>query len=126
MTTDTDTPPTLYHYTCADHAPTIDAELLLRPNEHPLLPGIPLVWLTDLDTPVRDALGLTRGTLITCDRTTHRFTVADPSACIPWVALARLLPRHVRDAFEAPPAMPMHWWVSASPIPVLARTGVPA
>lgn len=111
--------PTLYHYTCDDAAPKIDADLLLRPNEHPVLPGVPLVWLTDLDTPVRGALGLTMGALITCDRTRHRFTVADPANCIPWVALARLLPRPVRDAFEKPPAMPMHWWVSASPVPVL-------
>lgn len=119
-----ETVPTLYHYTCADGAALIDAELVLRPNEHPMLPDVPLVWLTDLDSPVRGALGLTMGARITCDRTRHRYTVADPDGCIPWVALARLLPRHVRDAFEAPPAMPMHWWVSAQPVPVLARAEV--
>jgi hypothetical protein len=112
--------PRLFHYTCDDAAPLIDRDLLLRPNEHPVLPGIPLVWLTDLDTPHRAGLGLTMGALITCDRTRHRYEVADPDGCLPWTALARLLPRHVRDAFEeSPGAMPAHWWVCPSPVPVL-------
>lgn len=117
-----DTVPTLYHFTCIDHAPAIDHELLLRPNAHPYLPGLPLVWLTDLDTPDRTGLGLTSGHLITCDRTAYRYTVADPGGCIPWTALAHLLPRHIRDPFEdAPGRLPAHWWVCADPVPVLPR-----
>lgn len=117
----TDDPPTLYHFSCDHGAPLIDGDLVLRPNPQPGLPGVSLVWLTDLDSPDVAGLGLTRGTLITCDRTRHRFVVADPSGCIPWLALARLLPPHLRDAYEAdaPGRLPRHWWISSAPVPVL-------
>lgn len=117
------TTPTLYHFSCDDGAAAIDAAGILRPGPQPALPGVSLVWLTDLDTPDRVGLGLSYGTLITCDRTAHRFTAADTSGCIPWVALARLLPAHLRDAYEAdrPGRLPMHWWVSSSPVPVHPR-----
>ena len=112
----------LFHYTCADAAPLIDAELLLRPNRHPALPE-PLVWLTDLDTCWREELGLTSHHL-TCDRGAHRFTVADPAGCEPWSAYARrVLPPALRRALEnhTTRLRPRHWWVSLAPVPVLPR-----
>lgn len=87
------------------------------------------VWLTDLDVPVADALGLTRE-VIGCDRTRFRYRVQDDRAWIArYVAVRRSLPELVRDGLEtAPGAMPMHWWVAREavsvvydPIPVRAR-----
>jgi hypothetical protein len=131
--------PTRYHYTCDHRAPEIDRDGFLRPwpdagarrrhaaaLAHWPLPD-PLVWLTDLDTPLRDALGLTADTLH-CDRTAHRFTVADPAACQPWHRYARRLDPAARHEVEtaAPGLLPMHWWVSIGPVSVLVRERVPA
>lgn len=122
-------PERLFHYTCLHAAPLIDADGYLRPwpdaeaRRHPGLAGWPLpvglVWLTDLDTPLRDALGLTTET-IGCDRTRFRFTVIDLTHCQPWTAYARDLPRHARLRLEtvAPGLLPAHWWVSLSVVPV--------
>lgn len=109
----------LYHYTC-DHAVAgIRADRFVKPNMHPLLKGIALAWFTDLDAPDRDGLGLTSN-YITCDRTTHRFTVAD-SAPIRWWpnAVRELDLQGYRRALEiAPGAWPAHWYVSVVPVVV--------
>jgi hypothetical protein len=111
----------LYHYTCADHGrPGIDRDGVLRPNSHPWL-ATPLVWLTDLDQPWREALGLTSN-LLSCDRAAVRYT-ADPSGCVRWTVWARRLPRDLREVFEsAPGVLPGHWWVSERPLPVRVLT----
>lgn len=115
--------PILLHYTCVDAAPKIDADLLLRPWRQPALGDLPLVWLTDLDPPDRDALGLTSRHLITCDRMAHRFVVADAGTCQPWHRFARTLPASMRWQVEtaAPGLRPIHWWVSLRPVSVQPR-----
>lgn len=102
---------TLYHYTCDHSVERIRRDGFLRPNRHPSL-GARLVWLTDLDTPDRDALGLT-SQFITCDRTKHRFTVADESFVVPWTEWARehKVSHLVRDYLEQF-GLPRHWFVS--------------
>lgn len=113
-----DKPPTLWHYTCTHgHAGISHDQGLLRPGR--LLVDDPdagtFVWLTDLDAPAAEPLGLTRD-LAPCDRTEHRWRVQAPQA-LRWVKLRRWLPAPYVQALEgARGAMPMHWWVSLDPI----------
>lgn len=115
----------LWHYTCDHAARKIDgvltpgadrieriAELAKRGLRVPWTTR--LVWLTDLDYPDRDALGLT-STLLTCDRTAHRYRVLDVDQCVPWTSVRRDFPRH--EWIEAAPGvMPRHWFVAFGPI----------
>jgi hypothetical protein len=105
---------TLYHYTCRhSHGEITDS---LRPFGA-YVPG-GLVWLTDLDVPMRDALGLTSVTL-SCDRTAYRYRVTDEASCVRWVDYRSKVDRViVRGLEEAHGAMPMHWWVSEQRVPV--------
>lgn len=120
----------LYHFTCAHGCQKIGYEGVLLPLRDLLdkaarsdwepwrLPIADLIWLTDLDSPFREALGLTSFTL-GCDRTTYRYVVTDESMCRPYVAIRRQLPRELRAELEsAEGAMPRHWWVSYAPVPV--------
>ena len=109
----------LYHYTC-DHGH--------RLIDRYVVPGDSLgrydldgphiyAWFTDLARPLRDALGLT-STILSCDRTQHRYRVTDRRDLIHW--------RHVRrdhawaiDLESAPGARLMHWWVARHPVPVV-------
>lgn len=109
---------TLYHYTCHHGYLGIVASGQLRPHGHPWFDE-PLVWLTDLAEPWRDALGLTSHT-IDCDRTRYRFQVADSATTIRWTSYRRSVPRRTAITLENQPgSMPAHWWVSAVPVPVL-------
>lgn len=114
---------TLYHYCCAHSVAGINRDGMVRStfDQKPdvdLGPVTGFSWFTDLDVPIAAALGLTSFTL-DCDRTEARFTVTDPSSIVPWVAARRLLPRWFVAGLEgAPGVMPMHWWLSASPVSV--------
>lgn len=102
----------LYHYTC-DHGHEAITDTL-RPNGWPLQ----VVWLTDLDLPMRDALGLTSHSL-SCDRTAHRYRVTDANTAAPWSTYRRTIDPLVAHALESTPGVkPMHWWVSVAPVPV--------
>jgi hypothetical protein len=116
----------LYHYTCAHSLKGIRREGKLTPNPHPLLGGLELVWLTDLDIPDIGALGLTSH-IIKCRRTEYRITAGGVEA-LHWPEFARQLRRTTGDrqilagvnALEgAPGVLPMHWWVSTWPVPVV-------
>jgi hypothetical protein len=111
--------PALYHYTCDHGADGIRRDGLIRP--HPSLAlDVELVWLTDLDAPYREALGLTSH-LLSCDRTAHRFEVATEGA-LWWPRYARTLPPGTRCALESSyGAMPAHWWVATTSVPLAAR-----
>jgi hypothetical protein len=111
----------LYHYTC-DHGHALlgSGSAVLVPGQEQTDKQVPwpgrLVWLTDLDKPVRDALGLTSH-ILACDRTRHRYRVTNPDRTVRWVTVARNYPR---DEIEAElGARPMHWWVSPGPVPVV-------
>jgi hypothetical protein len=109
----------LYHYTCAHSYDGIRRELRLECHEHPLMPDVgPVLWLTDLDSPDRSALGLT-SRIIRCDRTEFRAIVEAEAEH--WPVFARRLPRAVRTELEsATGARPMHWYVSLKPVDVLS------
>jgi hypothetical protein len=109
---------TLYHYTC-DHGHTMlgTGQAVLIPGSKQTDKQMPwtaqFVWLTDLDRPVRDALGLT-SKILACDRTVHRYRVTNPEQVVRWVTVARGYPRGEIEA--EPDARPMHWWVSRNPV----------
>jgi hypothetical protein len=115
-------PGTLFHYTCREHGePGITRDQKLLPNRQPLLDRN-LVWLTDMDTPHAWALGLTNNYLC-CDRTQVRVTVHPLShnekcGVHPWWHYRRTVHPVLREAVEQT-GMPMHWWVTELPIPVV-------
>jgi hypothetical protein len=120
------TPARLWHFTCSHSVDDIKRMGSLRPHPHPLL-DVPLVWLTDLEHPFREALGLTSHMLM-CDRTEHRFQVADTLSAVWWPAYARNhhIDRRTRGELEsAPGAMPAHWWVTAESVPIAASDAAP-
>lgn len=113
------TPTRLWHFTCSHSVASIERMGSLRPHFHPLL-DTRLVWLTDLEQPFREALGLTSHTLM-CDRAEHRFEALDTSTAVWWPSYARAhqIDRATCRSLEmADGAMPAHWWVSAKPVPV--------
>jgi hypothetical protein len=112
----------LYHYTCEHSMRGIRQAGTIRPNPHPLLPAVPpLIWLTDLAAPHKEALGLA-GRYIRCDRTAHPLPAgtADTDGVLHWPDAARRwrIPRPVRDLLEAGGTLPMHWYVTTEPIDV--------
>lgn len=113
--------PILWHYTCDHHVSGILTDGVVKPltgQGHP-----PLAWFTDLDVPHREALGLT-STILSCDRTRHRFRVSGSATVLPYVRIRRDLPARWREALEsAEGAMPMHWYVSPEPVPVVYSPG---
>lgn len=108
----------LFHYCCTHSAKGIEKSRWLMPNPHPLMRDAdPLVWLTDLDVPDRDVLGLTSH-ILQCDRTEYRVTVVTGEVTH-WPIFARTIPQAARRVLEsAPGAMPMHWYVAKAPVPV--------
>lgn len=115
------TPSPLWHFTCSHGVEGITKLRLLHPNPHLLLPGRPsLLWLTDLETPDRDGLGLTSERL-SRDRTEYRVRVDATYGARWWPEWARdeRVPRQIRDDLETF-GRPAHWWVSPIPLPVAA------
>lgn len=117
-------PNVLYHYTCTEHGEAgIRKRREVLPRMQPML-GYPLLWLTDLDTPDRWALGLTSSTPC-CDRTEVRVSVASHgnnggTTVVPWWFYARnMVDRYVRDLYEDT-GLPLHWWVSLEPVAATA------
>lgn len=110
----------LFHYTCDHGWSGIREAGEVRANEHPLL-GEPLSWWTDLDAPLRDALGLT-SYVLACDRTAYRVSVelSDCPEIVWWPRWARRrVPPQVRAYLEsAPGAAPAHWYVAERAVPV--------
>ena len=107
-----------FHYCCDHSVSAIKKDGWVRPMVgHPLLNNALISWLTDLDAPDRDGLGLTSET-ISCDRTAWRVTVEGYAWY--WPHWARLNPvrRDVRDALEGF-GRPAHWYVAEKPIRVV-------
>lgn len=109
----------LYHYTCRHAARRIGRRGTLVPNPQPFLvrSGLPpLVWLTDLDVPDAEALGLTAHHLA-CDRTEVRYRVVDASTVQAWRTYKLRLDRLEVSALELGHRHAV-WYVSAAPVPV--------
>ena len=106
---------TLYHFCCSHSRTAIGEAGTLQPSK---LTG--LLWMTDLDTPIRAGLGLTAHTL-DCDRTEHRYRVVHEGADLleahiyHWPEIRKGFARGYVDALEGPGALPMHWYISDSP-----------
>lgn len=98
-----------YHYTCTHGRDDILKTGVLQPGPDGLL------WVTDLDVPVRDALGLT-SKILECDRTEHRFKINDPEGIIPYVEFRKQLPEELIFMLElVPGVMVRHWYISTIP-----------
>ena len=115
----------LYHFTCGHSAEEIKRSRWLRPNPQPQLDGRELVWLTDLESPSRDQLGLT-SVALACDRMEYRVVAVTDAER--WVDYARHMPTSVRllaRSLNLQATAPMHWFVSELPVPVLGLERVP-
>jgi hypothetical protein len=134
-----DLPPRLYHFTCkhAFQSIILDGQLVAPASLNGSLgtarmldEGAPrwlteVVWLTDLDQPYRELLGLTRR-FNRCDRTRHRFTaehLGELAGLQHWPTFRRTLTGDdLRFAYmlEANPSgvRPAHWWVAPGPVPI--------
>lgn len=110
--------PTLWHFTCSHAAVDIGRRGVLRPNPHPLLAFLGLVWLTSDPMPQREDVGLT-STILACDRVEHRYRVTDPSMCVPWLSMAAMLDPYAAALLGAG-CHPSSWWVSVEDVPVVA------
>lgn len=115
----------LYHFTCRHAASRIAKSGLLVPvPQKQLDPAgrLHLTWLTDLDTPDKDGLGL--GSVRSpCDRTEVRFTCdVDPDDVARWPEAALALGFGVfhpaRQLLEYGDRLPGNWWVSLAPVRV--------
>lgn len=121
----------LYHYTCYHAQLKLGARGQLRvPREvgnvhgaRPALQGIfaeldSFTWMTDLDYPHRDALGL-NSNFSHCDRTQFRYRIVAHTDATPWTAVRRSVNSTLVSVLESSPAaMPMHWWVASAPVEV--------
>jgi hypothetical protein len=101
----------LWHYTCRDHGGAkIGESGVLR------LGVLGVLWLTDLEVPVIQALGLDNQ-IATCDRTELRYRVDDTSRVIPWMEFRRGVHPDMLNALEnVRSVMPRHWFVSLDPL----------
>lgn len=115
----------LYHYTCEHGAAGIEASGLIEVRRQPPEGQVTLTWLTDLEAPNRNALGLTSH-IVQCDRLTYRFEVVEHVAVERYVDVRReFFPAYWWKELErAEGAMPMHWFVSLAPQPVTSKRKV--
>lgn len=110
--------PALWHYTCRHRAALIGRRGVLTPHPQAVLGGVAVVWLTDLDEPDREALGLTSTTL-RCDRTEVRYRVLAADAMMPWRDWAESA--HVDRTTVSELTFgrrPRHWFVATEPVAV--------
>lgn len=110
----------LHHYTCRHSLTKIARAETLAPMPQAFL-AEPLIWLTSLEIPNRDALGLTSN-LLNCDRTEIRIDVTVDWA-VPWNVYVNAIgtPKYIRKLLEEAPHDPSTWWISTSPIPLTAE-----
>lgn len=119
-------PPALYHYTC-DHGHSVLGQSgTLLPGSMLVDEDVPLpwpsqyLWLTDLDVPRRNALGLTQH-VISCDRTQYRYRATNTTTTVRWLALTAR-DHHLAElgrVLTTRGADPRHWWVSTEPVPAV-------
>jgi hypothetical protein len=113
---------TLWHYTCEHGRAALgeSGDLLSIHDQYPrkLCPEWGhLNWATDLDWPLRNALGLTMHSL-DCDRARYRYRVDEATSMVPWGRLRSAMPRAAEQLETVPGAMPGHWYVAPWPVPV--------
>jgi len=112
-----DSPETLYHFTCRHSKSDIGtSNCLLRPMiRHPLL-GCKVLWLTTEASPDRLSTGLTMDR-INCDRMEYRYVVTDLANCHPWLGSPErgaVSPKVLADIESL--GDPDHWWITDRPV----------
>lgn len=118
----------LYHYTCEHGRDGLGDEGTLLPlaQQKPArAEGMPpalqevsqLIWLTDLEFPLRLALGLTSA-FLRCDRIQYRYRVLEGEA-VPWAQAREGLDAQLAAGLESGYGVkPEHWWVATAPVTV--------
>ena len=120
----------LWHYTC-NHSRTLIGRngFLLPPmawqadrfmdriNDLDGLLQASLVWLTDLDEPDIDGLGLTSH-ILRCDRSQHRYRVLSNRGVIPFGQIQHKFSASGQASLLTAAARPEHWFVSFNRVPV--------
>lgn len=113
-------PDILYHFTCTDHGVTGIANTgIIRPWSHPLLAELgPIIWMTDLPAPSREAVGLSSG-FLACDRLEWCFeiTTAAVRPLLWWPEIRHFCNVSTVTDLEAG-ARPSHWWLTTVPIDI--------
>ncbi|MEN8233757.1 MAG: hypothetical protein ABFR89_02400 [Actinomycetota bacterium] len=108
-----------YHFTAERRALQIDGWLRRFPQQ--LLFAEPLIWVTDLADPQREAVGLTSHR-IPYDRMATRFTLEPWSEGLVkrWLgsALQQSTPAHVLEMLHEG-AAPEHWFIVDRPVAVV-------
>jgi hypothetical protein len=112
---------TAFHYCCGHSRRGIEASGYVLPTPQ-LWTDIPLSWWTTLAEPDRVGLGLT-STIISCDRTSHRFAAADDAELTPWRlwAASHGVPSEVVHLLEHEGSRPEMWLVATAPVPCSGR-----
>jgi len=118
----------LFHYTCGHGrkglgelglvtpVAQLTPEAVVDPAENAVLWWLQhRVWFTDMETPNRNALGLTQN-YSRCDRTRWRYRLTvkpEETGLKPWVDVRRDVSPYIRELLEhSPGARPRHWWVA--------------
>lgn len=110
----------LLHRTCDHGKHRIEPEMVLRA---PNVAFHGLIWLSDLENPSPQMLGLT-SFMLRCNRMEWVCEV-ETTLAVPWTDWAHenRVPLHIRLALDgAPGAQPRRWWVSEHPLEVLSIT----
>lgn len=112
---------TFYHYACSHAVDGIRADGMVVPQNHAAMPHVS--WFTDLEPPIKEALGLTNE-FTACNKTEYKFAVVEEAEPLisfwPHFARTRRIHPEFRQALEsAPGAMPAHWFVSTHPVRVV-------
>lgn len=113
-------PAVLWHYTDEKFGhPGILGTGVIQPG----LDG--LVWMTDLAEPNREAIGLTRvSVMVGLDRGARRYRVNEVQTSVPWLQFRSLLDRgdwadQIDELEGYPGSLPRHWFVSWKPVPAV-------
>lgn len=114
----------MLHFCCRHAFAEIRVDGFVRPRLQPALRmrdggAVRLSWWTDLEYADREALGL-YSIRLKCDRTERRFVPMTTETIVPWVEYARRVDPDSRARLEMT-GMPMHWFVSESPVPVVTE-----
>lgn len=101
--------PMLYHFTCEHGYEGISKTGIVVPRIHPFMRHLgPLLWLTDLEAPTADAVGLTSERL-TCNRLHYSYRVRTRAA-VQWSEVRGRVSPALVVALEAY-GEPSHWRV---------------
>lgn len=106
--------PRFYHFTCEHGHVDITKSGVLLPHVHPFAPALgPLLWLTDLEDPTQESVGLT-ASWTKCNRLQYRYIVQS-KAVVHWFDIRERAPKWLVADLESF-GQPEHWLVVRRPV----------